>query len=349
MTNINWMTVVSNRNIARDVYEMKVTGKGASLITAPGQFVNIKVSTLESQPYLRRPMSVCDYDSENLTMIYKVVGKGTKILRDKKNTSLTSIEINDYLDYTSVEDFENLQHTLNKLCQEGKIYYSEKKKRYLLLKNSHLIKGKLLMNPKGFGFVEIDKNTKDVYISEENIKDARNNDIVLIELINKSKERPEGKVIKIIKRDYTPLVGEVFIENDNYYVKTDGKGPDIYIPKEYINGAVEGHKVLVRPLKEGNYVGEILNVIGHKNDVGVDILSFVYEYGFRPNFPEEVIKEIEFNNNSEKSLINCIYHYEQNEYKNHEQIKINDNTYPSIGPEELAKYNPILNKINNHK
>ena len=84
MTNINWMTVVSNRNIARDVYEMKVTGKGASLITAPGQFVNIKVSTLESQPYLRRPMSVCDYDSENLTMIYKVVGKGTKILRDKK-------------------------------------------------------------------------------------------------------------------------------------------------------------------------------------------------------------------------------------------------------------------------
>ena len=85
MTNINWMTVVSNRNIARDVYEMKVTGKGASLITAPGQFVNIKVSTLESQPYLRRPMSVCDYDSENLTMIYKVVGKGTKILRDKKS------------------------------------------------------------------------------------------------------------------------------------------------------------------------------------------------------------------------------------------------------------------------
>jgi len=84
MTNTIWMEIVSNRNIAKDVYEMKLQGQGASLITAPGQFVNIKVSTLESQPYLRRPMSVCDYDENNLTIIYKVVGKGTKILREKQ-------------------------------------------------------------------------------------------------------------------------------------------------------------------------------------------------------------------------------------------------------------------------
>jgi len=80
----DWMEIVSNKKIANDVYEMKLTGKGAAKITAPGQFVNIKVSTLETQPYLRRPMSVCEYDKENLTIIYKVVGKGTKILRDKK-------------------------------------------------------------------------------------------------------------------------------------------------------------------------------------------------------------------------------------------------------------------------
>ena len=216
-----------------------------------------------------------------------------KVLSDQDKQSMTITEINDALNLETIEEYQKLQNTLEEMTTDGIIYYSDKKKKYLLLSNSHLLKGKLLMYSKGFGFVEIDKDTKDVYISEENIKDARNNDIVLIELINKSKERPEGKVIKIIKRDYTPLVGEVFIENDNYYVKPDGKGPDIYIPKEYINGAVEGHKVLVRPLKDGNYVGEILNVIGHKNDVGVDILSFVYEYGFRPVFSEEVIKEIE--------------------------------------------------------
>jgi len=216
-----------------------------------------------------------------------------EVLSNQDKQSLTITEINDSLNLETIEEYQKLQNTLEEMTSDGIIYYSDKKKKYLLLSNSHLLKGKLLVYSKGFGFVEIGENTKDVYISEENIKDARNNDIVLIELINKNQDRPEGKIIKIIKRDYTPLVGEVFIENDNYYVKPDGKGPDIYIPKEYINSAVEGHKVVVRPLKDGNYIGEIINIIGHKNDVGVDILSFVYEYGFRPNFPDEVLKELE--------------------------------------------------------
>lgn len=80
----DWMEIISNTKIAQDVYEMKLKGQGAGKITAPGQFVNIKVSTLESQPYLRRPMSVCEYDDENLTIIYKVVGKGTNILKSKQ-------------------------------------------------------------------------------------------------------------------------------------------------------------------------------------------------------------------------------------------------------------------------
>lgn len=217
-----------------------------------------------------------------------------EILSDKNKSSLSITEINDKLNLETIDEYQRLQNTLEEMTSNGILYYSDKKKKYLLLSNSHLLSGKLLMTEKGFGFVEIDKDSKDIYISEKNLNTARANDLVLVELINKNKDKPEGKIIKVIKRDYTPLVGEVFIEKDNYYVKPDNKKcPDIYIPKEYINGAVEGHKVLVRPLKDGNYVGEIIQIIGHKNDVGIDILSFVYEYGFRPNFPDEVIKELE--------------------------------------------------------
>ena len=216
-----------------------------------------------------------------------------EILSDKNKSSLSITEINDKLNLETIEEYQRLQNTLEEMTSNGILYYSDKKKKYLLLSNSHLLSGKLLMTEKGFGFVEIDKDSKDIYISEKNLNTARANDLVLVELINKNKDKPEGKIIKVIKRDYTPLVGEVFIEKDNYYVKPDNKKcPDIYIPKEYINGAVEGHKVLVRPLKDGNYVGEIIQIIGHKNDVGIDILSFVYEYGFRPNFPDEVIIEL---------------------------------------------------------
>ena len=65
-------TIKSNRPLTADVFEMRLAGD-TSAITAPGQFVNIKLEGL----FLRRPISVCDWDEKTLTIIYKVVGKGT--------------------------------------------------------------------------------------------------------------------------------------------------------------------------------------------------------------------------------------------------------------------------------
>lgn len=67
--------VVKNEKIAKDVYKMLLSGD-TSDITKPGQFVNIKIDGL----FLRRPISVCDYDAKTLSLIYKVVGEGTKVM-----------------------------------------------------------------------------------------------------------------------------------------------------------------------------------------------------------------------------------------------------------------------------
>lgn len=64
--------IIENKPLTDSVYRMVLSGD-TSAITAPGQFVNIR---LEGS-FLRRPISVCDYDDETLTIIYKVVGKGT--------------------------------------------------------------------------------------------------------------------------------------------------------------------------------------------------------------------------------------------------------------------------------
>lgn len=212
-------------------------------------------------------------------------------LRD--NTSLTIMELNDLLGLTTIDEYKSLQNTLDEMVSEGILYYSDKKKKYLLLENSHLVKGTLSLNEKGFGFIIINKDTKDVYVNEKNINGAQDGDLVLFEYLNKDKERPEGKIIKTIKRNYEPLVGEVILVDGEYFVKPDKKGANIYIPRDNLNGAVEGHKVVVTPLKEGNRVGKITKIIGHKNDVGVDILSFVYEYNFSPSFPDEVVEELD--------------------------------------------------------
>ena len=67
--------VLSNEALTDSVYKM-VLGGDTSAITAPGQFVNIQLEGM----FLRRPISVCDYDGSTLTIIYKVVGKGTEAM-----------------------------------------------------------------------------------------------------------------------------------------------------------------------------------------------------------------------------------------------------------------------------
>ena len=81
------MKIISIENIADDVYEMVLEGEGAKYISAPGQFINIKIND-SLQPYLRRPMSISDYDDNHITIVFKVVGEGTEILKNKKIGSL---------------------------------------------------------------------------------------------------------------------------------------------------------------------------------------------------------------------------------------------------------------------
>ena len=78
-------TIASNRALTADVFEMRLLGD-TSAISAPGQFINIKLDGL----FLRRPISVCDWDSESITIIYKVVGKGT--------TQMSKMGVGDQLD-----------------------------------------------------------------------------------------------------------------------------------------------------------------------------------------------------------------------------------------------------------
>ncbi len=68
-------TIISNRQLTGTVYEMKLEGD-TSMITAPGQFVNIKLEGF----YLRRPISICDWNEHELTLVYKTVGQGTKAM-----------------------------------------------------------------------------------------------------------------------------------------------------------------------------------------------------------------------------------------------------------------------------
>ena len=209
----------------------------------------------------------------------------------------TTMEINDLLGLESVDDYKALQNVLDELVEEYKLFYT-KKGKYILFKNCPGLKiGKLSVSKKGFGFLILDKED-DIYIDDDNMNGAIHDDIVLIETFLKG-VRKEGKVIKIIKRELDNLVGEVYFDdNGNAFLDLDDdkKEIEISLTPESSSNCVAGHKVLVKVAKEVNkhkYICEVIQIIGHKDDPGVDILSIAYNHGIYENFGEEVEAELE--------------------------------------------------------
>ena len=219
------------------------------------------------------------------------------------------IEINDLLGLKTSEELRELQDTLNQLIDEYIVFYT-KKGKYILLDNCPGLKiGRLSVNKKGFGFIVLDKED-DLYVEEKNMNGAIHDDIVLAEVFP-SGVRKEAKVIKILKRELQNLVGEIqFDEKGVAFLKLDDdkRDIDIQLTDDSIKDCVEGHKVLVKVVKEINkhkYLAQVVKIIGHKNDPGTDILSIAYKHGIYEDFGEEVEKELKDipNEVSDKELV----------------------------------------------
>ena len=162
-----------------------------------------------------------------------------------------------------------------------------------------IIIGVFQRNEKGYGFVVPENQSKenDVFIEPRNIKGALNEDIVEVEILKETPKSREGKIIRIVRRGKTELVG-TFTKSRNFgFVIPDDKkfGTDIYIPKSKFGKARNNHKVIVKitkyPEKGSNAEGEIIEVIGGVNEAGVDMVSLIKEYKLPSTFPDNVIEE----------------------------------------------------------
>ena len=219
-------------------------------------------------------------------------------LLSDSNKALSIEEMDNLLQLNSIEETKEFSDALRTLEEEYEIYCSNKG-RYMLLSNSTLRKGILRMNKKGFGFVDVQSEEEDIFVNPDNINKALNNDIVIVEIISKTTgEKREGRILKILERDLSTVVGEIYFVKEKGALKLDDNKLDIEveIEKDKTMGAVEGHKVVVKILKNisrNRYKGEVIRIIGHKNDPGVDILSIVCKYEINDSFAEETIKELD--------------------------------------------------------
>ena len=191
-----------------------------------------------------------------------------------------------------------LEAVLDELVVEGKIEVSRRGK-YQIAK-SHLLTGKYTAHVKGFGFVEIEGQEEDIFIPEESTGGAFEGDMVQVAVTpGRTGRRREGKIVRVLERGITELIG-TYQQSKNYgFVVPDNLkfSRDIFVPIEKSKGAVNGHKVLVHLNSYGDQnrspEGEVVKIIGHINDPGVDILSVVYAHDLPLEFPERVLNQAE--------------------------------------------------------
>ena len=217
----------------------------------------------------------------------------------KNDTKAQSIkEIKERLGIKSFEKLEELEKNLEELTKDG-IVHESRQHEFLLMKNTKTLKcGKLHINKSGNGFVEIGNGIPDIFIKEAYLNGAINNDFVEVDLVN-NKGILEYKVLKVLKRDLTNLVGEMVKRKNKLIFKPDDEKLDIIvnITKESKKQCVEGHKVLVEIIKEiskKNFLGKVTKIIGHKNDPGVDIISIALRHGIEIEFNENVKNELKY-------------------------------------------------------
>lgn len=195
---------------------------------------------------------------------------------------------------------QELYDILDELSAEGKVV-TDKRGRYRL-PDERVNVGVFMATTRGFGFVRIEGQDDDVFIPEPYCGGAYDGDLVKVQIYRETGDRGkrrEGKITEVVERANQTVVG-TFMKNDTFgFVVVDREKftSDVYIPKSKTMGAVNGHKVVVEIEDFGdgtkNPEGKVIEILGHANDPGVDILSIVRGFGLPEEFPDDVMRQTE--------------------------------------------------------
>ena len=193
-------------------------------------------------------------------------------------------------------DFDEFHAILDELIMEGKIFLT-KKQRYMA-SDKNTVVGKLRCNRNGFfGFVEVEGEEDDVYVSRDNFSDAIDGDIVAvtIDIVKKKDSMREGHIARVIKRGNKNITGVITkLSRTLCYVKPDNEGiiAEVSAPKK--DFVKKGMRVLLEIKdysKNGSISCEILESLGDGDDVKSCIEATIYKYEVKQEFDEETLKD----------------------------------------------------------
>lgn len=167
--------------------------------------------------------------------------------------------------------------------------------RFKLLARGAYITGKVDMTASGAAYIVPEDGGQDVFVSQSNLKNALNGDIVkVLQFARRKRHTPEGEVVEIVKRKRDLFVGTLEISGSFAFLVTDNKvmHKDIFIPLDKLKGAQNGQKVVAKiiewPEKAKNPVGEVVDVLGKAGENNAEMHAILAEFNLPYMYPPEV-------------------------------------------------------------
>ncbi len=216
-------------------------------------------------------------------------------MREEAYKPLTAEDLADGMNVRGKE-LEEFWQVLDKLEATAAIIKTRYGK-YGVPERMNLVVGKFSATTKGFGFILPENHEiEDVFIPPDAIGGAMHGDRVVARMHRRhaSGKAVEGEIIRIVTRANTKVVGTLEASRNFGFVLPDDRriGRDIFIPKEELNGAKTGSKVVVEitewPQKQKSAEGRIVEVLGRQGDPGIEILSIIKNSNLPTEFPPEV-------------------------------------------------------------
>lgn len=216
-----------------------------------------------------------------------------KTLKTQVN-AVTTAELVDLMGNLSPEEIKEVQDILNDMVQKSDIYYTNKGK-YILFENCKDIEiGEIDVNPKGFGFLLLPG--EDVHIDRNMLNGAIDGDRVIVEVTSR-KPKLEGRVLRIVERNLDNLVGEIkYIHGKPFMNLEDKRKLIIELDPNTTKNCVEGtiaQARIVKEIRKNYYLARVDDIIGHKDDAGVDILTIAYKHEIFPDFSKKTMSELD--------------------------------------------------------
>ncbi len=221
-----------------------------------------------------------------------------EVLSFLKNHGTQSFRIKDIsrkLGYTDNRDYRRFLEVMEGLDEEA-LVARQKGGRFRYRRPGGTAVGVLAVNPKGFGFVEVEGTSQDFFVGAANLGTGLDGDKVRISTAARSKDgrRREAVILEVIDRARKTTVGTFKRRGKFGIVKPDDLRltHDIYVDGDHVNGARDGQKVVVSIDRfdnpHGSPEGRVLQVIGDADNAGVQVLALAMSLGVSADFPEPV-------------------------------------------------------------